>query len=70
MVRRPYGGARNQSFQFEIKAERGRLTPGVLKRTLELRKGQVKRFIAHPSHKKGEGSIHALISQVAPQLRD
>jgi putative Mg2+ transporter-C (MgtC) family protein len=35
--------ARNQSFQFQIKAERGRLTPEVLKRTLELRKGQVKR---------------------------
>jgi hypothetical protein len=59
--------ARNQSFQFEIKAERGRLTPEVLKRTLELRKGQVKRFTAHPSRKKGEDSIHALISQVSSQ---
>jgi putative Mg2+ transporter-C (MgtC) family protein len=59
--------ARNQSFQFQIKAERGRLTPEVLKRTLELRKGQVKRFIAQPTRKKGEDSIHALISQISPQ---
>jgi hypothetical protein len=59
--------ARNQSFQFQIKAERGRLTPEVLKRTLELRRGQVKRFIAQPTRKKGEDSIHALISQVSPQ---
>ena len=58
--------ARNQSFQFQIKAERGRLTPEVLKRTLELRKGQVKRFIAQPT-RKGEDSIHALISQISPQ---
>ena len=43
--------ARNQSFQFQIKAERGRLTPEVLKRTLELRKGQVKRFIAQPTRR-------------------
>ena len=49
--------ARNQSFQFQIKAERGRLTPEVLKRTLELRKGQVKRFIAQPTRKKGEDSL-------------
>jgi putative Mg2+ transporter-C (MgtC) family protein len=59
--------ARNQSFQFQIKAERGRLTPEVLKRTLELRKGQVKRFIAQPTRKKGEDFIHALISQISPQ---
>jgi hypothetical protein len=59
--------ARNQSFQFQIKAERGRLTPEVLKRTLELRKGQVKRFIAQPTRKKGEDSIHTLISQISPQ---
>jgi putative Mg2+ transporter-C (MgtC) family protein len=59
--------ARNQSFQFQIKAERGRLTPEVLKRTLELRKGQVKRFIAQPTRKKGKDSIHALISQISPQ---
>ena len=58
--------ARNQSFQFQIKAQRGRLTPEVLKRILELRKGQVKRFIAQPT-RKGEDSIHALISQISPQ---
>jgi hypothetical protein len=45
----------------------GRLTPEVLKRTRELRKGQVKRFIAQPTRKVGEDSVHALISQVSPQ---
>jgi hypothetical protein len=27
----------------------------------------VKRFIAQPTRKKGEDSVHALISQVSPQ---
>jgi putative Mg2+ transporter-C (MgtC) family protein len=55
--------ARNQSFQFHIRAERGKLTPDVLKKTLGLRGGQVKRFIAQSTSRKGtEGD--ALISQI------
>ena len=43
--------ARNQSFQFHIRAERGKLTPDVLKTTLGIRRGQVKRFITQGSSK-------------------
>jgi putative Mg2+ transporter-C (MgtC) family protein len=56
---------RNQSFQFHIKAERGRLTLDVLKSTLRVRGGQVRRFVAQPNGKKGEDAIDTVISQVS-----
>jgi len=58
---------RNQSFQFRIRAARGKLSPDVLKAVLRLRRGQIKRFIAQPNGKKGEDSIDALISQISPK---
>ena len=58
--------ARNQSFQFDIRAERGKVTPDVLKKTLGLRAGQVKRFVAQGVEKKrGEEAVHALITQIS-----
>jgi putative Mg2+ transporter-C (MgtC) family protein len=60
--------ARNQSFQFHIRAERGRLTPDVLKSTLGIRRGQVKRFITQGSGKKtDEEAVQALISQISSE---
>ena len=56
---------RNQSFQFRIRAERGRLTLDVFKSTLRLRKSQVKRFVAQPNGKKGEDAIDTLVSHVS-----
>jgi putative Mg2+ transporter-C (MgtC) family protein len=59
--------SRNQSFQFHIRAERGKLSPDVLRRALGLRRGQVKRFIAQTTNKKnGEEAVDALISQISP----
>ena len=59
--------ARNQSFQFHIRAERGKLTPDVLKSALGIR-GQVKRFITQGSSKKNdEEAVQALISQVSSE---
>ena len=58
--------ARNQSFQFDIRAERGKVTPEILKKTLGLRASQVKRFIAQGIDKKrGEEAVHALITQIS-----
>ena len=60
--------ARNQSFQFHIRAERGKLTPDVLKSTLGIRRGQVKRFITQGSSKKNdEEAVQALISQISSE---
>ena len=60
--------ARNQSFQFDIRAERGKLTPDVLKSTLGIRRGQVKRFIAHARGKRNdEDNVQALISQISSE---
>ena len=60
--------ARNQSFQFHIRAERGKLTPDVLKTTLGIRSGQVKRFITQGSGKKNdEEAVQALISHISSE---
>jgi putative Mg2+ transporter-C (MgtC) family protein len=60
--------SRNQSFQFDIRAERGKLTPDVLKSTLGIRRGQVKRFIAHARGKRNdEDTVQALISQISSE---
>jgi putative Mg2+ transporter-C (MgtC) family protein len=57
--------ARNQSFQFHIRAKRGKFTLDVLKASLRLRKSQVKRFVAQPNGKKGEDAVDTLISQIS-----
>jgi putative Mg2+ transporter-C (MgtC) family protein len=57
--------ARHQACGLHIRAERGKLTPDILRKTLSLRNGQVKRFIAQSSKKKAEETVHAVINQVS-----
>jgi putative Mg2+ transporter-C (MgtC) family protein len=46
--------ARNQSCRLLVEAEQGRLTPGLVKKSLAVRNAQIKRFIVRP---KDAGSI-------------
>jgi putative Mg2+ transporter-C (MgtC) family protein len=57
--------SRHQACGLHIRAERGKLTPDMLKKTLALRNGQVKRFIAQSSKKKADETVHAIINQVS-----
>jgi putative Mg2+ transporter-C (MgtC) family protein len=55
--------ARNQSCRFKIEAVNGAVTPEILKQTLGVRNGQIKRFLATPN---GTGEeIIVLLSKVS-----
>ena len=57
--------ARNQSCNLEIKAEHGQLTPDLLKKTLHLRNGQLKRFLVQPSNKRGVDQLTVALARVS-----
>ena len=59
--------ARNQSCNLEIKAEHGILTPELLKKTLHIRNGQLKRFMVQPSSKRGIDDLHVALARVSPK---
>ena len=59
--------ARNQSCNLEIKAEHGILTPELLKKTLHIRNGQLKRFMVQPSSKRGIDDLHVALTRVSPK---
>jgi putative Mg2+ transporter-C (MgtC) family protein len=55
--------ARNQSCRLKIEATQGALTPDILKQTLSVRVGQIKRFLATP--RDGIDDITVLLSKVS-----
>jgi putative Mg2+ transporter-C (MgtC) family protein len=55
--------ARNQSCRLKIEATQGALTPDILKQTLSVRAGQIKRFLATP--RDGIEDITVLLSKVS-----
>ena len=55
--------ARNQSCRLKIEATQGALTPDILKQTLNVRAGQIKRFLATP--RDGIEDITVLLSKVS-----
>jgi putative Mg2+ transporter-C (MgtC) family protein len=57
--------ARNQSCRLKIEAATGSLTPDILKATLEIRTGQIKRFLV--ASNGGNDEITALLSKVSSQ---
>lgn len=57
--------ARNQSRRLKIEATNGSLTPDLLKQTLGIRTGQIKRFLASPNGANDE--IIVLLSKVSSQ---
>lgn len=59
--------ARNQSCNLEIKAEHGAVTPDLLKKTLRIRNGQLKRFLVHPTGKRGVDELHVALARVSPK---
>jgi putative Mg2+ transporter-C (MgtC) family protein len=59
--------ARNQSCNLEIRAEHGFLTPELLKKTLRIRNGQLKRFMIQPTSKRGIDELHVALARVSPK---
>jgi putative Mg2+ transporter-C (MgtC) family protein len=59
--------SRNQSCQLKIEADNGSLTPDLLRETLGLRTGQVKRFIVEARNPQGTEELSVLLSKVSSQ---
>jgi putative Mg2+ transporter-C (MgtC) family protein len=55
--------ARNQSCRLKIEAANGALTPEILKQTLGIRTGQIKRFLTSPNGTREE--ITVLLTKVS-----
>jgi hypothetical protein len=56
---------RNQSCRLVIEATHGSLTPDLVKRTLEVRTGQIKRFVVKPGEEEGIDEVTLILSRVA-----
>lgn len=50
-----------------IEATHGSLTPDLVKRTLEVRTGQIKRFVVKPGEEEGIDEVTLILSRVASQ---
>jgi len=59
--------SRNQSCQLKIEVDNGSLTPELLRSTLELRAGQVKRFLVESRNQDGTDDLIILLSKVSSQ---
>jgi putative Mg2+ transporter-C (MgtC) family protein len=61
--------SRNQSCQLkvEVEVDNGSLTPEVLKETLGLRTGQIKRFLVENRNQNGTDELSILLSKVSSQ---
>src|SRR5580692_237323 len=58
--------SRNQSCQLKIEVDSGSLTPEQLRDTLDLRTGQVKRFLVENRNPQGVDDLVILLSKVSP----
>jgi putative Mg2+ transporter-C (MgtC) family protein len=59
--------SRNQSCQLRVEVDNGSLTPEVLRETLQLRTGQVKRFLVERRNLEGADELLILLSKVSSQ---
>jgi putative Mg2+ transporter-C (MgtC) family protein len=59
--------SRNQSCQLKIEVESGFLTPDLLRETLQLRTGQIKRFLVETRGTQGTDDLFVLINKVSSQ---
>ena len=59
--------SRNQSCQLKIEVDNGSLTPELLRSTLELRVGQVKRFLVESRNPDGTDVLVILLTKVSSQ---
>lgn len=59
--------ARNQSCFLTIEAEPGALTPELVRRTLQLRVSQIKRFVVEPRGNDENDTINTLLTKVSSQ---
>jgi putative Mg2+ transporter-C (MgtC) family protein len=59
--------SRNQSCQLKIEVDNGGLTPELLRSTLDLRAGQVKRFLVESRNQDGTDELVILLSKVSSQ---
>jgi putative Mg2+ transporter-C (MgtC) family protein len=59
--------SRNQSCQLKIEVDNGSLTPELLRETLGLRIGQVKRFLVQSRNPQGIDDLVVLLSKVSSQ---
>ena len=58
---------RNQSCRFVVEATHGSLTPDVVKRTLGVRAGQIKRFVVKPGETADVDEVTVILTRVASQ---
>jgi putative Mg2+ transporter-C (MgtC) family protein len=56
---------RNQSCRFVVEATHGSLTPDVVKRTLGVRAGQIKRFVVKPGETAEVDEVTVILTRVA-----
>jgi putative Mg2+ transporter-C (MgtC) family protein len=61
--------ARNQSCRLVIEATHGGLTPELVKKTLAIRTGQIKRFVVKSKEGTGNDEITLILSRVSSQDR-
>ena len=59
--------SRNQSCQLKVEVDNGNLTPELLRSTLDLRAGQVKRFLVENRNPDGTDALVILLSKVSSQ---
>src|SRR6201996_3577313 len=59
--------ARNQSCMLKIEVDNGSLTPELLRDALELRTGQIKRFLVESRNPEGTDDLVILLSKVSSQ---
>jgi putative Mg2+ transporter-C (MgtC) family protein len=59
--------SRNQSCQLKVEVDNGSLTPDLLRETLGLRSGQIKRFIVETRTAEGTEELLVLLSKVSSQ---
>jgi putative Mg2+ transporter-C (MgtC) family protein len=59
--------SRNQSCQLKIEVDNGSLTPELLRSTLDLRVGQIKRFLVESRNQGGTDDLVILLSKVSSQ---
>jgi putative Mg2+ transporter-C (MgtC) family protein len=59
--------SRNQSCQLKIEVDNGSLTPELLRATLDLRVGQVKRFLVESRNQGGTDDLIILLTKVSSQ---
>ena len=59
--------ARNQSCRLVIETTHGALTPDLVKKTLGVRSGQIKRFVVNPKEGTNVDEVTLILARVAPQ---